>query len=406
MILNTVVAGALIGAASGGSGSGGGSGGGGTPAPAAAITGLQVGVASSTSLLLEWTNNATDGTAIRVDRSTNGGSSWTDFYDSIDPSETSYLDDSLTTDQAYMYRLWTYNGPTQCVSPSTVTGTPVSAPPSSPTAPSNPSALMQAVNTTIRVTWDDNSSNETGFKVWRSVNGGAYAVWHTTAAGVEQYDDGGLTLGYTYSYKISATNSAGDSAVTTPVTVNTLGLPGTPTGLTAAIISATRVDLEWVYSDTPPAGDESSFNVYRSVNGEAFALLAVNAAEDHTYSDLTVSAGSSYSYKVAAVNGAGTGAQSAPAPVYLVPTAPSGLSYAVIGDEPFFIRFTWVDNSSGETGFNLYRDAGLGFVYWVSVGAGVTQADVEGEDARGHDFYVKAYSAAGESTASNTVSVL
>lgn len=82
--------------------------------------------------------------------------------------------------------------------------------PKSPTAPSD---FMAAVvsTTEIELTWADKSNNETGFKIERSPDNVNWTVLTTTAANATIYRDTGLTSSTPYYYRISATNSIGDS---------------------------------------------------------------------------------------------------------------------------------------------------------------------------------------------------
>jgi hypothetical protein len=71
---------------------------------------------------------------------------------------------------------------------------------------------IPAGTTTVHLAWTDNSEGEDGFSIERKAGAGAYAVVHTTAAGVETWDDTSLPEGETYTYRIRATSAAkGDS---------------------------------------------------------------------------------------------------------------------------------------------------------------------------------------------------
>jgi len=68
--------------------------------------------------------------------------------------------------------------------------------------------------TQINLSWTDNSTDESGFKIER-----AGSLITTTAADAIKYSDSGLSCGTTYSYSIKATNANGDSiAVTSSAT--------------------------------------------------------------------------------------------------------------------------------------------------------------------------------------------
>jgi hypothetical protein len=92
------------------------------------------------------------------------------------------------------------------------------------TAPSAPSNLQAtAVSASqINVTWQDNSSNETGFVIERSLNGTSnWAPLFTTAPNVTSYANTGLSAGTTYYYRVSAQNPAGSSNTTSVTNATT-----------------------------------------------------------------------------------------------------------------------------------------------------------------------------------------
>lgn len=97
------------------------------------------------------------------------------------------------------------------------------------TVPDAPSALTAtaASQTQIDLAWTDNSDDETGFRIERSLNG--TSLWThiaTVDAEAESYSDTGLSCGTEYFYRVCAVNAVGnsdytdvDSATTTACTV-------------------------------------------------------------------------------------------------------------------------------------------------------------------------------------------
>ncbi len=79
-----------------------------------------------------------------------------------------------------------------------------------PVAPSSLTGTITS-STEINLTWTDNSNNETGFKIERKIGSGAYAVVGTVAANITTFNDTGLAPSTAYTYKVCATNSAGNS---------------------------------------------------------------------------------------------------------------------------------------------------------------------------------------------------
>lgn len=70
----------------------------------------------------------------------------------------------------------------------------------------------------VNLTWQDNSNNETGFRVERRMVGGSYAAVTTTAANVTSYAD---TPGPgNWNYRVFAVNATGDSLPSNEITVN------------------------------------------------------------------------------------------------------------------------------------------------------------------------------------------
>src|SRR4029079_19016447 len=66
--------------------------------------------------------------------------------------------------------------------------------------------------TQIALSWVDNSTDETGFKIERSIAGtDQWVAVSTVSANVTSFSDSGLTASTGYQYRISAINGAGAS---------------------------------------------------------------------------------------------------------------------------------------------------------------------------------------------------
>lgn len=63
----------------------------------------------------------------------------------------------------------------------------------------------------INLSWTDNSANETGFRVERRDNGGAFSIIATVGAGISAFSNTLLQLDTAYVYRVCATNTAGSS---------------------------------------------------------------------------------------------------------------------------------------------------------------------------------------------------
>jgi titin len=152
----------------------------------------------------------------------------------------------------------------------------------------------------VNLSWRDNSGNEAGFRIDRSTNGSTFATVTTVNANMTAYTDSGLVTSTTYSYRVSAFNSAGSSANSNTATV-ALVVPSAPTNLTADRGKHGRVTLKW----NDNANNETAFQVERSTNGTAFAIIASTAVNSVNYTDSGLQRGQTYNYRVAAKNKVG-----------------------------------------------------------------------------------------------------
>jgi hypothetical protein len=90
-----------------------------------------------------------------------------------------------------------------------------------PTPPSNLTATAVSA-TKVNLSWTDNSSNETGFKIQRSSNGGkSWTQIATVGQDVTTYSDTSVSRSKTYQYRVAAYNSLGTSAWSNVATVTT-----------------------------------------------------------------------------------------------------------------------------------------------------------------------------------------
>ncbi len=90
-----------------------------------------------------------------------------------------------------------------------------------PDAPSAPNAMAASV-TSISLTWQDNSSNRTGFEIYHSTTSGSgFALLTTTSANVTSFSHTGLTASSTHYYKVRAINVHGNSEFSSEASATT-----------------------------------------------------------------------------------------------------------------------------------------------------------------------------------------
>jgi titin len=170
-------------------------------------------------------------------------------------------------------------------------------------SPLAPTALQAAAvpSRQINLSWTDNSANESGFEIDRSLDGISFAPISTVGANTTVFNDTGLAAGNTYYYKVRAFNAIGSSGFSNVASAHIAGTaPVAPTGLTA-LAPGTQIALSW----TDASNNEDGFRVERSVDGVTFSTLSSVVANVTTFTDNTVQSGIRYSYRVLAFNSAG-----------------------------------------------------------------------------------------------------
>lgn len=226
--------------------------------------------------------------------------------------------------------------------------------PTPPVAPGN-LALRVVSMSQIDLVWGDNSDNENGFVIQRSINGRDYSEINKVSENNTVYSDMSLTTGTKYWYRVQAYNSYGNSAFSNVVTETTPSVPRAPGNLLGRSPSGTQVNLTWTDNST----NETGFRLERSVNGVNFSLIAAPVANQVSFSDVGLIPGTTYWYKILAVNAQGSSGYSnvisiKPDTAELNPPA----SLSVTGTAESQIIIQWTDRSSSETGFVVERKTG------------------------------------------------
>ena len=169
------------------------------------------------------------------------------------------------------------------------------------TSPTVPSGLTGTVlsSTSIRWDWTDNSSDETGFKLYS----GTGTLITTLSAGIATYTETGLTKGTTYNRKLLSYNAGGNSAYTTTVSVLTYAEPTAPSSFTGTAISSTAITWNWSDNSNYVAG----FKLYDENNNLITTIEEVN---QQSYTETGLTKGISYTRQITAYNDAGISAKS------------------------------------------------------------------------------------------------
>jgi len=225
-----------------------------------------------------------------------------------------------------------------------------------PKAPSNIAAAAVAYDA-VRVSWSDNSTNESGFQVYRSTTGstGTFSLRSTRLADATSFRDSGLTPQKSYCYKVRAfrtqdgTRSYSAFSNTACATTPASPKPAAPSGTVARPVSSTAVKATW----TDKSNNEDGFRVQRSTDVGATWTTAGTVGPNLTaFRDNGRTTERAVCYRVIAFNEHGNSAASN-TDCTTPPAKPTNLAASAASQAG--INLTWADNSKAEDGYQVQR---------------------------------------------------
>jgi hypothetical protein len=320
-----------------------------------APTGLTVTENASALPVLSWTSGSPDGDGYRVERKRSGDPdpSYAQVLDI--PSTTDVVDSSATPGLKYTYRVRAYNATGESAPSSAADFTP-----SVPTAPSSLSVSLNAEGLAVALIFWEQSRNETGFEVQRSVDGTTFIPLTNAPprAGTDNqvfYVDPDISGHRRLWYRVRAVNEAAASAA----------LEGTVYMAVTDLAVSEGANLRPVLSWSPRVapGSMSGFRVERKPTSDAGAAFetALTTSANTGVEDTTATLGVAYTYRVRVLHGTypagppSTEAEFVPSPPQ---QAPSGLTAGFdAGGLNLVVR--WSDNSPNERGFEIEARSAL-----------------------------------------------
>ena len=251
-----------------------------------------------------------------------------DVYDPIGETngpQTSYTVTGLHTGEEYTFVVKArYNIGTSSdySSPTSATPTTSSKPPSKFTVPTAPTGLTATVSSPIQIdlVWNaptnDGGSQITGYKIdVKTGNGDFVTLKENTGSTSRTYSHPDRITGTTYTYKVYAINSVGTSspsneASATPAASSTPPVtktkPSQPTSLAATTVSQNQINLSWKLPTNDGGEPISGYKIEASEGGGTYQVLSQYAGKNTAYSHTGLKPGTSYYYRVFAINSIGT----------------------------------------------------------------------------------------------------
>jgi len=254
---------------------------------------------SSSTIVLSWNApvNYTV-TGYKIERSLDGGNTWSTAVSNTNTTITAYTDSGLASHTTYYYRVSAINKIGTSTASSATYGT----------------TFYPMLNI---ITQDSNGNAISGFNATFSQNGNMVASGSTpipfTLTNNQNYELNVNNIGnYIFDHweDTGSTNATRDISITSDTAItavyNTILQP--PTGLEATAASSSQINLSW----TAPSDNGGSviigYKIERSIdNGSTWSTIVSNTGSvETTYSDTGLASNTTYTYRVSAINSVGT----------------------------------------------------------------------------------------------------
>jgi len=217
-----------------------------------------------------------------------------------------------------------------------------------PQTPGNVKAVMDSY-ASVKITWDP-VSNASGYYVHFIPDlGGIALTGNKSSTKSTLFIHNFLESDTSYSYRVSAYNSSGESPFSNIVSAKTnVARPNTPTGLTASAASESSVLIKW-----NTVSSASKYFIYRS-NSNAGEYEKIGETESNSYENTGLLINTVYYYKVSSFNVSGESILSASvnAKAMALPGIPSGIAAETLST--IIIRISWTAASDAES-YIIYR---------------------------------------------------
>ncbi len=247
----------------------------------------------------------------------------------------------------------------------------------------------------IKLYWTDRCDQETGFKVYRRINSGSWELLATLPANTIQYIDGAVKVNL-LEYRVCAyIGDVNSSAEENSIVFNLIS----PSNLVLTQINESRIDLRWQDN----TNKEKFYRIDRKVDeGEWVLNYATNPADTLHFSDLNVSLGHQYSYRVFARSNLLTSGYVKDT-ITLGIMAPSNLQLTQINT--ITVGLSWADNCTFEDGYKVERS--LDSLIWQQIASlGADAESYTDGTARTNMVYYRVWAYKGAASSAYAVNLI
>lgn len=359
---------------------------------------------NSQDIGLTWTDNSNNETSFHIERSDTGAGGWTEI-DDVAAGVTVFSDTTIGAWSATKYyRVRALDNTTGLYSSYSSTANATTA----PQAPTIGTVSATSNSNNLTVTWTDNSSDESTFRVERSNNGSTgWAEVGNVAAGVQTYTDTSVGARDTQRYyRIRALRNGDTRYSGYSGTANGTSAPADPTSPAVTIVGGVPV-LTW----TDASSTESTFSIERKTGTDGtFAELATDTASPYT--DSAVAVDQKYFYRLRALRASDSiySGYSSTVSATTTSPAPSNLvgACSIVNAAESKVLLRWDINSLQETGFRIEKSTdNISYSQAGTVAPGIAQYEATNLDAdTTYYFRVKTMGADGDSLPCTAITVL
>ena len=150
----------------------------------------------------------------------------------------------------------------------------------------------------IDLAWTDRATAETGYRIYRSMDGTTYVPIATVGVNGSFYSNSGLADGTKYYYRVRTYNDIGESPVQQGTEATAITPLNPPTNLRVVSTSGTQIQLAW--SDN--SSTEQSYLIERRTLNTDFVQVGQVGQNTSTFTDTGLNTATKYWYRVKAYN--------------------------------------------------------------------------------------------------------
>jgi chitodextrinase len=373
---------------------------------------LTASAASSTQVDLTW-GAATDNVGVvgyLVERCSGVGC--TGFAPVATRTGTSFSDTGLAPSTSYSYRVRAADlagntGPLSNTRSATTHAAADTTPPSAPGALTASAASSTQINLSWGAATDDVGVID--YRIERCAGAGCSNFAQFATPTSTTFSDAGLTPATSYSYRVRAVDAAGNfgpfsnsSSATTQAPPDLIA-PSAPTTLTSNAVSATQIDLSWGAATDDVA--VTGYRVERCSGAGCASFLEVATSAGTAFSDTGLTAATSYTYRVRAVDAANnlgafsntSDATTQAAPDTTAPSGPGALTSSAVSESQVNLNWNAATDDVGVAGYRVERCAGAGCTTFTQIATptGTSFNDTGLAASTSYSYRVRAVDAAG-----------